>query len=644
MFLAFFAWYHGLALGGVARIGQVQLAQPVLTLLWSALLLGEDVTGSMASPRSLVLACVVATQRSRQVRRATADQTVSRMSNRGAALVACLVAIAGPPISLAKCSATRRGTCRSRWLAQRRAPDHARTPDVVRGAQRPCAHHASATRDARRARVAERSICAERSARDTRARARRAAARAARRARWRRGGAARSGAARDAGRSAASARGGAARRRQQRADAAAADARPRCGMAPPEAGTPATAGPRLPHNRAGPRGVQIAPQRRPRSSHRGQARFDIRDTVWSAVASPPENAGGGVPSISTGTSRQGHSAPTPRGKHPEHHDVMHARRRGGASAESTPSRRNPTRSSARCERPLRVFAHAVSRSMPSRWNASAQTIALPSKFAPEPHQRCPSQEPTVARRSRRASSDRPVTPMTPSTGSTSTKSSSVPSSRLAHSAEMYASGCSSDVYGPHEKKRVTAGSARARTAAARRRHRVAQRKPRPADDERVALVRRHGPQGIHRAHGGPALRRAREPPGARGGPRGRRGRRRATSSAATTRCSAAGRRRRSSACRQLPDALWIRGNGERWLTDPDTEIMNPVALEAVETAQGGARRRSSSQDLAALPSTARRDDTADLPRLTAVGHPLVHRPSPTERRGRAPRGRDRDPG
>jgi drug/metabolite transporter (DMT)-like permease len=44
MFLAFFAWYRGLALGGIARVGQFQLAQPVLTLLWSALLLGERVT------------------------------------------------------------------------------------------------------------------------------------------------------------------------------------------------------------------------------------------------------------------------------------------------------------------------------------------------------------------------------------------------------------------------------------------------------------------------------------------------------------------------------------------------------------------------------------------------------------------------
>ena len=43
MFLGFFAWYRGLAEGGVARVGQVQLSQPVLTLLWSVLPLGERV-------------------------------------------------------------------------------------------------------------------------------------------------------------------------------------------------------------------------------------------------------------------------------------------------------------------------------------------------------------------------------------------------------------------------------------------------------------------------------------------------------------------------------------------------------------------------------------------------------------------------
>jgi drug/metabolite transporter (DMT)-like permease len=65
-YLCFFAWYAGLALGGVARIGQVQLAQPVLTLIWSAVLLGERVTALMLAAALGVLACVVLTQRTRQ--------------------------------------------------------------------------------------------------------------------------------------------------------------------------------------------------------------------------------------------------------------------------------------------------------------------------------------------------------------------------------------------------------------------------------------------------------------------------------------------------------------------------------------------------------------------------------------------------
>jgi drug/metabolite transporter (DMT)-like permease len=65
MFLGFFAWYAGLARGGVARIGQVQLAQPVLTLGWSALLLGEHVGAATLLTALAVLACVAATQRAR---------------------------------------------------------------------------------------------------------------------------------------------------------------------------------------------------------------------------------------------------------------------------------------------------------------------------------------------------------------------------------------------------------------------------------------------------------------------------------------------------------------------------------------------------------------------------------------------------
>jgi drug/metabolite transporter (DMT)-like permease len=68
MFLGFFAWYAGLARGGVAKIGQVQLAQPVLGLLWAALILREAVGPATAGTAVAVLACVVATQRTRVAR------------------------------------------------------------------------------------------------------------------------------------------------------------------------------------------------------------------------------------------------------------------------------------------------------------------------------------------------------------------------------------------------------------------------------------------------------------------------------------------------------------------------------------------------------------------------------------------------
>jgi drug/metabolite transporter (DMT)-like permease len=42
-FLGFFAWYRGLALGGVARVGQVQLLQIFFTIGFAALMFGEVV-------------------------------------------------------------------------------------------------------------------------------------------------------------------------------------------------------------------------------------------------------------------------------------------------------------------------------------------------------------------------------------------------------------------------------------------------------------------------------------------------------------------------------------------------------------------------------------------------------------------------
>lgn len=69
MYFGFFAWYRGLSELGVARGSQVQLVQSLLTLLWSALLLGEIVTGRTLLAASVVVACVAITQRVRLARR-----------------------------------------------------------------------------------------------------------------------------------------------------------------------------------------------------------------------------------------------------------------------------------------------------------------------------------------------------------------------------------------------------------------------------------------------------------------------------------------------------------------------------------------------------------------------------------------------
>jgi drug/metabolite transporter (DMT)-like permease len=59
-FLGFFAWYKGLALGGVARVGQMQLLQPFLTLLAAAALLGEPLsTGTLLFAAAVVVAVAI---------------------------------------------------------------------------------------------------------------------------------------------------------------------------------------------------------------------------------------------------------------------------------------------------------------------------------------------------------------------------------------------------------------------------------------------------------------------------------------------------------------------------------------------------------------------------------------------------------
>jgi drug/metabolite transporter (DMT)-like permease len=65
MFLGFFAWYAGLARGGVARVGQIQLLQPLLTFVWAGLVLGEHIGAGTVLAATGVLASVVVTQRAR---------------------------------------------------------------------------------------------------------------------------------------------------------------------------------------------------------------------------------------------------------------------------------------------------------------------------------------------------------------------------------------------------------------------------------------------------------------------------------------------------------------------------------------------------------------------------------------------------
>jgi drug/metabolite transporter (DMT)-like permease len=57
MFLGFFAWYRGLAIGPMAQVSQVQLVQPVMTIIWAGLLLGEQITAATVIGGLVVIAC-----------------------------------------------------------------------------------------------------------------------------------------------------------------------------------------------------------------------------------------------------------------------------------------------------------------------------------------------------------------------------------------------------------------------------------------------------------------------------------------------------------------------------------------------------------------------------------------------------------
>lgn len=63
MLIGFFFWYHGLARGGAAGVGQLQLLQPFFGFVLAAFVLGEPVSMAMMLVACVVVICVAAAKR-----------------------------------------------------------------------------------------------------------------------------------------------------------------------------------------------------------------------------------------------------------------------------------------------------------------------------------------------------------------------------------------------------------------------------------------------------------------------------------------------------------------------------------------------------------------------------------------------------
>jgi drug/metabolite transporter (DMT)-like permease len=63
MLIGFVFWYRGLALGGIAGVGQLQLLQPFFGFLLAALVLHETVPPAMIGVTAIVIACVAGARR-----------------------------------------------------------------------------------------------------------------------------------------------------------------------------------------------------------------------------------------------------------------------------------------------------------------------------------------------------------------------------------------------------------------------------------------------------------------------------------------------------------------------------------------------------------------------------------------------------
>ncbi|MGF0310529.1 DMT family transporter [Rhodococcus sp. IEGM1428] len=65
MYLGFFAWYRGLAIGPMSSVSQIQLIQPVLTICWAAIILREGLTWPVVGGGAAVIACATVAVRTR---------------------------------------------------------------------------------------------------------------------------------------------------------------------------------------------------------------------------------------------------------------------------------------------------------------------------------------------------------------------------------------------------------------------------------------------------------------------------------------------------------------------------------------------------------------------------------------------------
>lgn len=63
MMVGFIFWYRGLALGGIAGVGQLQLLQPFFGFLLAAIFLGEPIAWTMIASTVVVVVCVAGAKR-----------------------------------------------------------------------------------------------------------------------------------------------------------------------------------------------------------------------------------------------------------------------------------------------------------------------------------------------------------------------------------------------------------------------------------------------------------------------------------------------------------------------------------------------------------------------------------------------------